>query len=191
MKKWNLAALLPGFLTLANQGVAEPITTLNINNTFAPDDLIFAPLNTETPIYIAGHRSHSSHRSHRSHSSHRSSSGGGYYRSTPAAPSYSAPSTNNQQRNLSGNSQNSSTSNRSDFSPNINQSTTTAEQRKRLVMRVQYALFERSYFNGVIDGVMGPATRDAITRYRRTHGLSLNVFIDAALLNSLGLYASY
>lgn len=191
MKKWNLAALLPGFLTLANQGAAEPTTMLNINNTFAPDDLIFAPLNTETPIYIAGHRSHSSHRSHRSHSSHRSSSGGGYYRSAPAAPSYSAPSTNNQQRNLSGNSQSSSTSNRNDFSPNVSQSTTTTEQRKRLVMRVQYALFERSYFNGVIDGVMGPTTRDAITRYRRTHGLSLNVFIDADLLNSLGLYASY
>lgn len=190
MKKWNLAALLPGFLTLANQGVADPTTTLNINSTLAPDDLIFAPLNTETPIYIAGHRSHSSHRSHRSHSSHRSSSGGGYYRSAPATPSYSAPSTNNQQRNLSGNSQNSS-SNRNDFSSNVSQSTTTAEQRKRLVMRVQYALFERSYFNGVIDGVMGPATRDAITRYRRTHGLSLNVFIDAALLNSLSLYASY
>lgn len=191
MKKWNLAALLPGFLSLANQGVAEPATTLNINNSFVPDDLIFAPLNTETPVYIAGHRSHSSHRSHRSHSSHRSSSGGGYYRSAPATPSYSAPASNNQQRNLTGNSQNSSTSNRNDYSSNISNSTTTAEQRKRLVMRVQYALFERSYYDGVIDGIMGPATRDAISRYRQTYGLPLNVYIDAALLNSLGLYASY
>lgn len=191
MKKWNLAALLPGFLSLANQGVAEPATTLNIHNTFAPDDLIFAPLNTETPIYIAGHRSHSSHRSHRSHSSHRSSSGGGYYRSAPAAPSYSAPANNSQQRNLTRNTQNSSTSNRNDYSPNISSATVNAEQRKRLVMRVQYALFERSYYDGVIDGIMGPTTRDAISRYRRTHGLPLNVYIDAALLNSLGLYASY
>lgn len=57
-------------------------------------------------------------------------------------------------------------------------------------MRVQYALFERNYFDGVIDGVMGPATRNAITRYRQTYGLPLNVFIDAELLNSLGIYAS-
>ncbi|HEM7143235.1 TPA: His-Xaa-Ser repeat protein HxsA [Providencia stuartii] len=166
MKKWNLAALLPGFLVLNNQVFADSAITFKNEQSYQPDDLIFAPLNTETPIYIAGHRSHSSHRSHRSHSSHRSSSGGGYYRSAPVTPSYSAPAAN------------------------IRQSTLTAEQRKRLVMRVQYALFERNYFDGVIDGVMGPATRNAITRYRQTYGLPLNVFIDAELLNSLGIYAS-
>ncbi|EOE0521955.1 His-Xaa-Ser repeat protein HxsA [Providencia stuartii] len=188
MKKWNLAALLPGFLVLNNQVFADSAITFKNEQSYQPDDLIFAPLNTETPIYIAGHRSHSSHRSHRSHSSHRSSSGGGYYRSAPVTPSYSAPATNNQQRNLSGNAQNSA--NKNDYAANIRQSTLTAEQRKRLVMRVQYALFERNYFDGVIDGVMGAATRNAITRYRQTYGLPLNVFIDAELLNSLGIYAS-
>lgn len=71
----EFSGIATGFLTLANQGIAEPAISSNVNNTFEPNDLIFAPLNTETPIYIAGHRSHSSHRSHRSHSSHRSSSG--------------------------------------------------------------------------------------------------------------------
>lgn len=73
MKKWNLAALLPGFLVLNNQVFADSAITFKNEQSYQPDDLIFAPLNTETPIYIAGHRSHSSHRSHRSHSSHRSS----------------------------------------------------------------------------------------------------------------------
>lgn len=75
MKKWSLAALLPGFLTLNSQAVASSTGLPNSELTFEPEDLVFAPLNTETPFYIAGHRSHSSHRSHRSHSSHRSSSG--------------------------------------------------------------------------------------------------------------------
>ncbi|WP_272521180.1 His-Xaa-Ser repeat protein HxsA [Providencia sp. PROV202] len=188
MKKWNLAALLPGFLALNNQVFADTAIVPNAENTFSPNDLIFAPLNTETPLYIAGHRSHSSHRSHRSHSSHRSSSGGGYYRSAPATPSYSAPATSNTQRNQSGNTRNSTSSN--DYGPSVRQQAPTEQQRKRLVMRVQYALFDRGYFNGPIDGVMGPATRTAINNYRRSHGLPLTAYIDVDLLNSLGIYAS-
>ncbi|WP_109399405.1 His-Xaa-Ser repeat protein HxsA [Proteus sp. TJ1640] len=186
MKKWSLAALLPGFLSLNSQVIASSTGLPNSELTFEPEDLVFAPLNVETPFYIAGHRSHSSHRSHRSHSSHRSSSGGGYYRSAPSTPSYSQPQTTN--RTNSQNSSNSSSNN--DFSQSVRNSNFTQEQRKRLVMRVQFALFEKHYFNGVIDGVMGPATRQSIQNYRRDMKLSSNALIDADLLNALGIYAT-
>ncbi|HDM8262487.1 TPA: His-Xaa-Ser repeat protein HxsA [Proteus mirabilis] len=182
MKKWSLAALLPGFLTLNSQAVASSTGLPNSELTFEPEDLVFAPLNTETPFYIAGHRSHSSHRSHRSHSSHRSSSGGGYYRSTPSTQSYSQPQTTNRTTsNLSNN----------DFSQAVKNSNVNQEQKKRLIMRVQYALFERHYFNGIIDGIMGPTTRQSIRNYRRDIKLPANVLIDVDLLNSLGIYAAY
>ncbi len=58
-------------------------------------------------------------------------------------------------------------------------------------MRVQYALFERHYFNGIIDGIMGPTTRQSIRNYRRDAKLPANVLIDVDLLNSLGIYATY
>ncbi len=184
MKKWSLAALLPGFLTLNSQAIASSAGLPNSELTFEPEDLIFAPLNVETPFYIAGHRSHSSHRSHRSHSSHRSSSGGGYYQSAPSTPSYSQPETTNRTT-----PQNSS-SNNNDFSQSIKSSNFTQEQRKRLIMRVQFALFEKHYFNGVIDGVMGPTTRQSIRNYRKDAKLPSNALIDAELLNSLRIYAT-
>jgi len=58
-------------------------------------------------------------------------------------------------------------------------------------MRVQFALFDKGYYDGIIDGVMGPATRASIKSYRQSAGLPLpkNETLDAQLLNALGVLA--
>ena len=64
-EKFNFAALLPGFLALNNSVWANDSSTgarVIYGMTLNEHDLVIAPLNTEVPFYIAGHRSHSSHR---------------------------------------------------------------------------------------------------------------------------------
>ena len=210
MKKFNFAALLPGFLALNNSVWASDSSTGASDlpgMTLNEHDLVIAPLNTEVPFYIAGHRSHSPHRSH---SSHRSSSGGGYYGgSTPYYPkTYSSPSSSGSSTSGT-NSPSSSSSVRSLRSNDADASTTTnsagmngttrassglasdTEKRKRLIMRVQFALLDKGFYNGNIDGSMGPATRTAIKNYRVAYGLPTPVreTLDAQLLNSLNILA--
>jgi len=175
-KKWRLAALLPGFLTLNNSVSAAPHSS---DTDFeASDDglkgLVVAPLNANTPLYIAGHRSH---RSHSSHGSHRSSAGSGSRsystpspRPTPALPPsrydsdpLGQPSTPNY------------------TTPNNSSNRTTQKQfdRMTLIMRVQIALRVMGYYKGGADGIMGPETRASIKRYRRDKGLPSVQGIDA------------
>ncbi|WP_370420541.1 His-Xaa-Ser repeat protein HxsA [Pantoea vagans] len=208
MKKFNFAALLPGFLALNNSVWASDSSTGASDlpgMTLNEHDLVIAPLNTEVPFYIAGHRSHSSHHSH---SSHRSSSGGGYYGgSTPYYPkTYSSPSTSDSSssrtRSSSSSSVRSLRSNDADSSTTSSAGTTgvnrgssgltsDTEKRKRLIMRVQFALLDKGFYNGNIDGSMGPATRTAIKNYRVTNGLPTPVreTLDTQLLNSLNVLA--
>ena len=51
----------------------------------------------------------------------------------------------------------------------------------------QRALAEQGYYNGPIDGILGPMTRGAITRYQTDHGLAVTSAIDQQTLYSLGL----
>jgi len=176
-KKWNLAALLPGFLAL-NSGSTIAIQD-GINEEKNPfEELMIAPLNLTTPEYIAGHRSHSSHSSHGSHRSSSGSSSRSYsspapaprtpsYKSDPlgqpSTPSYTAPKKKNEQKQF---------------------------ERMTLIMRVQISLRMLGYYKGNADGMMGPQTRSAISRYRLSKGLPKSEKIDTVLLNSLGIAAS-
>lgn len=53
--------------------------------------------------------------------------------------------------------------------------------------KVQIALARRGYYQGPIDGVIGPASRAAIVAYQRRNGLALSGRIDGAVLASLGI----
>jgi membrane-bound lytic murein transglycosylase B len=53
------------------------------------------------------------------------------------------------------------------------------------VLELQTALNARGFDSGAPDGVMGPATREAIRRYQRSVGLPADGFADAALLARL------
>lgn len=55
------------------------------------------------------------------------------------------------------------------------------------VTDVQRALAREGYYDGAIDGTMGPATRNALRRYQRDHGLKANGQIDHAVIQALRL----
>lgn len=54
-------------------------------------------------------------------------------------------------------------------------------------MRVQLKLRELGFFDGVIDGQLGPKTREAITNYQTLNGLTANGRMDDATLSRLGI----
>jgi His-Xaa-Ser repeat protein HxsA len=66
-------------------------------------------------------------------------------------------------------------------------STVSKNELQNTIQRVQLALTYAGYYQGSVDGLMGPATRAAISAYKKTKGLSVNEYIDASLLNSLGI----
>ena len=56
-----------------------------------------------------------------------------------------------------------------------------------LVAQVQRRLAEMGYYHGVIDGIMGPQTRAAISAYEGTHHLVMDGMINPQLLARMGL----
>ena len=72
MDRKKLGALLAGAFSFSASGAEDPVLPeASGSNDNSLDNVIYGPLNTSMPVYLAAHRSHSSH------SSHRSSSGGG------------------------------------------------------------------------------------------------------------------
>ena len=55
------------------------------------------------------------------------------------------------------------------------------------VSDVQSALSRAGYYDGPIDGVLGPATRKALRNYQRDHGLAVTGGIDRAVTDALQL----
>lgn len=53
--------------------------------------------------------------------------------------------------------------------------------------QVQSALYQQGYYQGPIDGVVGPGTQAAIAAYQRDNGLRVTGNINHALLNELGV----
>jgi hypothetical protein len=57
----------------------------------------------------------------------------------------------------------------------------------QVVANVQAALQAQGYYNGEVDGILGPLTRAAIARYQQDHGLFITSAIDEPTLESLGM----
>jgi hypothetical protein len=55
------------------------------------------------------------------------------------------------------------------------------------VSAVQSQLARQGYYRGVVDGVYGPQTRAALTRYQSNHGLQVTGNLTPATLQALGL----
>ena len=53
------------------------------------------------------------------------------------------------------------------------------------VREVQSALAREGYYDGAIDGTIGPATRNALRRYQRDRGLSVTGRIDRSVIDAL------
>lgn len=56
-----------------------------------------------------------------------------------------------------------------------------------VVSDTQRALAQQGYYNGPIDGIIGPGTRSALRRFQIDHGLAVTAAIDQPTLYSLGL----
>jgi hypothetical protein len=57
----------------------------------------------------------------------------------------------------------------------------------QVVANVQAALQADGYYQGEVDGLLGPLTREAIADYQRDHGLYMTSAIDRPTLESLGM----
>jgi hypothetical protein len=57
----------------------------------------------------------------------------------------------------------------------------------QVIANVQSALQEQGYYQGEVDGLLGPLTREAIAGYQRDHGLYTTAAIDQPTLESLGM----
>ena len=57
----------------------------------------------------------------------------------------------------------------------------------QVIANVQAALQEDGYYQGEVDGLLGPLTRAALADYQRDHGLYTTAAIDEPTLDSLGL----
>jgi Putative peptidoglycan binding domain len=56
-----------------------------------------------------------------------------------------------------------------------------------IVTNVQEQLYDEGYYDGPIDGILGPDTRAAIADYQADHGLAVTAAIDEPTVESLGL----
>ena len=57
----------------------------------------------------------------------------------------------------------------------------------QVIANVQSALQQQGYYDGEIDGLLGPLTRAALADYQRDHGLYVTAAIDQPTLASLGM----
>jgi hypothetical protein len=57
----------------------------------------------------------------------------------------------------------------------------------QVIANVQSALQEQGYYQGEVDGLLGPQTRAAIADYQRANGLADTAAIDQPTLESLGM----
>lgn len=144
---------------------------------------------------LAAHRSHSSHRSHGSHRSHRSGSGGSVApphtppsRTEPSPPSRTEPPTP-PSRNLESTPPSSVLPRSPSTAP---QQTLPGNSAKfaEIVRRVQAALYAQGYYTGPLDGVVGPNTRAALSKFQKDHGLSATGTITTETLNALRVPAN-
>ena len=59
--------------------------------------------------------------------------------------------------------------------------------KKSEIVKAQESLHEKGYYNGSIDGIIGPATRKAIREYQKAEDLPMNGKLDAQTAARLGV----
>jgi N-acetylmuramoyl-L-alanine amidase len=57
----------------------------------------------------------------------------------------------------------------------------------QITVDVQQQLQQDGYYDGPIDGVLGPMTREAIAAFQADNGLSVTSVIDEPTLDALGI----
>lgn len=144
---------------------------------------------------LAQHRSHSSHGSH---SSHRSGSSGRVRtpprtappprvpRVTPTPRPAPAPRTRNQNSTPPSSILPSSPA----IAPREEAIAPTRSELQRIVLLVQIGLASYGYYEGELDGIMGPMTRDALRRFQQDYGLTVTGTITPEVLDAFKIPTS-
>jgi peptidoglycan hydrolase-like protein with peptidoglycan-binding domain len=57
----------------------------------------------------------------------------------------------------------------------------------QVIANVQASLQAQGYYEGEVDGLLGPLTRAGLANYQRDHGLYTTAAIDEPTLSSLGM----
>lgn len=161
----------------------QQVVAIPTEDFAAPDSAkatLFEAFKLQHVYLLAGHRSHSSHGSH---GSHRSSSGSGYSTpvyTAPAAPLYTPPA-----------SDSTAPATILPSSPDAALKTLPGNSDKflEIAKQVQLALYSWGYYSGVIDGVVGPATRTAISTMQADWNLKVTGTITPEVLNALKIVA--
>lgn len=150
-----------------------------IDNEYEPNDInlqIFKPLNSQTPIYLAAHRSH---KSHASHGSHRSS----------ATKIYSSGTSSTTSNPLGGSKPKPATS----YPPAQICPDNLLASRKSVVRQVQYNLIVSGdlEMTDIIDslGVLDNDTRSAVRKFQKRKGISSvsGTALNNQTLNAMGI----
>lgn len=124
-----------------------------------PKKTLLQKLQLDHLYSLAGHTSHSSHASH---ASHRSSSGGTVV--IPDAPVYRPVQ---PLATLPGNS----------------------GKFRDIVIQVELALTSYGYYNGTIDGVIGPQAKNALRRFQADYALKVTGTVTPEVLTALNIAA--
>ena len=144
----------------------------------------------DMPMYLAAHKSHSSHGSH---GSHRSSSGSSP-RPAPIpnypAPTAPKPAPKQEKKSDPLGQQAKPVQTYKPAIPDLPELKNNASARAAVIRRVQLVLMIQGDYDGSIDGVMGPKTRDAIDLYKIKRGLQRGGYLDKATLDALGVPVS-
>lgn len=171
---------IPSLLAAGFLPVNALATTIKpVSPPLKPEKTLFDIFKLDHKYVLAGHRSHSSHSSH---SSHRSSTGG--YSYAPSAPStsqrlYNPPTSTQPTYN---------------GSPSYNSGTPktlpgNSDKFKQIVQQVQLALTAFGYYEGVIDGVMGPQLKNSLMKMQGDYNLKQTGTITPETLDALRIVA--
>lgn len=157
---------LAGLSTSAGAAPVVPKTEQSLENSTG----LFTVFSAQKEVLTAQHRSH------KSHGSHRSSSGG--------SRSYSAPVATPTPRR-SDSTPPSSILPKSSYSGSS--SLSAVEKFTARAKRVQSGLTAYGYYNGEIDGKVGPATRAALSKFQKDYSLSITGTITPEVLSAFGI----
>jgi His-Xaa-Ser repeat protein HxsA len=178
LKYFIPSLLAAGFLPANSAGVAA---LPRPDSDDAKALSLFDIFKQEHKYNLAAHRSHSSHGSHRSH---RSSSGGSYGTPSPRvnrAPSPPAPS-----RNLNSTPPLSILPSQPAAPKPLPGNT---EKFKAIVVQLQTCLSLFGYYSGVLDGVVGPETAAAISKFQEQWDFPITGTVTPQVLDACGIAA--
>ena len=140
-------------------------------------------LNKSISPFISRHRSHSSHRSHRSHRSSSSYKSYSYPSYTPRT-TYS-PSTYNTEDDT--NQRPVSPKHKVLRAKQKTQKQIQEQNRIDIIMSVQLTLHLEGMYQGIIDGKMGPKTREGIRKFQKKYRIKSQDYLGMETLNAMGI----